>query len=354
MVYAENTLAFSQPASGVSHIFVSAESTLTFSQEVETTNPPLRASATDTLTFQQSVSVIRPVYLSVESTLGFTQSAYNSIKAESVESVLTFTQDVDVRQPIFVNATNYLVFGDSANPGQKVISRSVTSYLSFADYAAKTAQVLTASNHLHLSQEVDTRKFLEEPLQILYFSQVATCEKASPAYSTLSFGHLVDCFIVKVATLNHSLTFTQTASAFVADKSSWTGAPTLTRRDTTILTWPYAAPTLTVEVPAPEFDNQEAYNVRRVNRKSRGGTLDIYRDSNWPSVREFTFSFHYLTDEQRREILEFLNVSLGEEIGMLDFESRQWRGIILTPSSEIADAGPDKHGLGLAFEGELV
>jgi len=226
--------------------------------------------------------------------------------------------------------------------------------LSFSDHAAKITQILTASNHLHLSHEVDTRKFLEEPSQILYFSQVATAEQTSPASNTIDLEQLLSCYLVKLPSLTDTLTFTQSASAFIQDKSSWSEAPALTRRDTTVLTWPYAAPTLTVEIPAPEFNNQEKYNVRRVNRKSRGGTLDIFRDDSWPSVRNFDFQFEWLSDDQRVDILNFLDVSLGEEIGMLDFESRQWRGIILTPSSELADAGPCKHGVDLSFEGELV
>jgi hypothetical protein len=261
---------------------------------------------------------------------------------------------VNVRQPILVSVTSLLIFDDEVSTGQNVISRSVTSFLSFSDQAIKTALILTASNHLHLSHEVDTRKFHEKPSSILYFSHVATVEQTSPATSNLEFEQLLYCHIVKSPSLTDNLVFTQEASAVIQDKSQWTGAPTLVRRTTTVLTWPYDSPVLTIEIPVPEFNNQEKYNTRRVNRKSRGGTLDIFRDPSWPSVRNFDFSFEWLTDDQRYAMLDFLDRSLGEEIGMLDFESRQWRGIILTPSSEIADAGPSKHGIEIAFEGDLV
>ena len=53
-------------------------------------------------------------------------------------------------------------------------------------------------------------------------------------------------------------------------------------------------------------------------------------------------------------MFNFLENSLGLEIGLLDFESRQWKGFILTPSSALAEAKQNGFTMSLEFEGELV
>jgi len=153
--------------------------------------------------------------------------------------------------------------------------------------------------------------------------------------------------------VGNTLTFTQAASALIPDKSEWPRAPVLVHRSSTQLSYPFNAPTLIIELRNPEFNNQEMFTHQRINRKTRGGKLDIYRDESWPSIQKLDYKIGTLTDVQRVALLNFLDVTLGQEIRIIDFESRVWKALILTPASELADAGPDKHYVTLQFEVEL-
>jgi len=52
-------------------------------------------------------------------------------------------------------------------------------------------------------------------------------------------------------------------------------------------------------------------------------------------------------------MLTFLDDSLGKEVGLLDHESRQWRGIITTPAAQLAEVTIG-HNVSLEFQGALV
>ena len=268
-------------------------------------------------------------------------------------NALTFSQSVDVRRPINLSVENTLDFSHSATHASNVINVSVTSYLSFSQKAARVIPI-SVGNHLHLSHDVITTASAEDVEQWLYFSHTAVAELTKPTSSTLTFTQIAVCSAIRNLSVSNTLTFSQSASALIPDKNEWSEAPTLTRRSQTTLSWPFTSPTLTVNLRNPEFDNKEIFEHQRINRKSRSGTLDIYRDTAWPSVQKLDYTFAFLSDEQRVALLTFLDTALGQEIRIIDFESRQWKALCLTAPAELADAGPDRHHVTLQFEAEAV
>jgi len=121
------------------------------------------------------------------------------------------------------------------------------------------------------------------------------------------------------------------------------------------LTHPRVTPTLTLTLKNPEFGNSDVITFTKVDRQTRGGDRKFFADSNWGSTQSFELSIENVQSCKVTidEILEFLNTSLGEEIGLLDWEGRQWKGIIVAPESDVIPR-VGGHDVRILFEGELV
>ena len=124
---------------------------------------------------------------------------------------------------------------------------------------------------------------------------------------------------------------------------------------TLTLTWPYVTPTSTLVLRNPEFGNSESLAFTRIIRETRGGTLEVYGDPDWPQTTTLSITVDGLPGAIAEDFLQFLEDSLGQEIGLLDWENRQWRGIITTPDAEVTDHGKAcRRSITFEFEGETV
>jgi hypothetical protein len=85
----------------------------------------------------------------------------------------------------------------------------------------------------------------------------------------------------------------------------------------------------------PDFDNVERFETSRLNTKTRGGDLVLYRDPMWPVSTIFDWHFSYLSEKQTQDLLRFLDLSLGQDVTVTDFEGRTWVGVITTPAGEV-------------------
>lgn len=361
------------------------------------TNILLTIDLNNTLSLTQTVVKKGTLYVDASNQLDFTQQTKTSIHARSVVSNLNITQTLRLGGPIYAAASNSLIGEDSQidtdnifdidindsealddylnNLGlhqtvsvQKAIYNiSAINYLSLTHQAAP-AQFLSASNHIHLSHTTRTVLY-EEVVSQLKFNHNVLGSNVLWAEQELDFVHTVNVELVKNQTASNTLEFLSSVSYLVIDFCTYSpgiGAgsfdytpppvvsPTLVRRTTTVLTWPYTSPILTLELRNPNFDNTEQFEFRRINRRTKGGELDLFRDEDWPKVERVLMSFTWLSDTQRADLFYFLQKSLGQEIGLLDFESRQWKGFILTPTSAISEPKQHGHSVSLEFEGELV
>ena len=131
-------------------------------------------------------------------------------------------------------------------------------------------------------------------------------------------------------------------------------APTLGQGVLT-LTYPRVTPTLTLVLKNPEFGNLDVIRFTKVDRRTRGGDRKFFTDSGWGSTQSFELEITNVCDTTATidEILEFLNTSLGGEVGLLDWENRQWKGIIVAPETDVIPQ-VGGHTVRIIFEGELV
>lgn len=108
--------------------------------------------------------------------------------------------------------------------------------------------------------------------------------------------------------------------------------------------------TLSVTLRNPDFGNRESVQLRRINRKSRGGDLQIMRKANWPQTNIFEYQISNLKEEEKQAFLNFVRTSLGQQITMTDYEGRSWTGFILTPNEEAAEQGRKNNVIKFQFQ----
>lgn len=131
--------------------------------------------------------------------------------------------------------------------------------------------------------------------------------------------------------------------------------PTLVHSPTVTFTFPYVSPTTTIILPSPEFNNRDVLRIERVTRETRGKTLRTFRYSIWPKIRRLSLAFLGLAPDVAEDMKALLKASVGLELGYLDYESRQWKGLIINPDTAISQEGPNcADAIRIEFEGDLV
>ena len=114
------------------------------------------------------------------------------------------------------------------------------------------------------------------------------------------------------------------------------------------------AVTDSVMLRAPNLGNKDRLSFNRILRETRGGTLIVFADPIWPKIQTLVLTFSGLRSVQAQQLLAFLDRHLGEEVGLLDWEGRAWKGVVTTPTDPVVQDGLDSFSASLAFEGELV
>ncbi len=104
----------------------------------------------------------------------------------------------------------------------------------------------------------------------------------------------------------------------------------------------------------PEMDNRDRNAYTRVSEETRGGKLIVYADPDWPEVRTLAVTVVGLTETKVDELQTFMQDTLGEEIGITDWEGRLWKGIITNPGESATQDGKAMWTISFEFQGELL
>ena len=105
----------------------------------------------------------------------------------------------------------------------------------------------------------------------------------------------------------------------------------------------------------PLMDNEHQVQITRVSRQTRGLKRSVFRDSIWPKIESFRWTIPELTKAKRDSFFAFVVVSLGKQIRLTDFESRQWDGIISDPNEQSSQIRSScGYIISFTFEGTLV
>jgi hypothetical protein len=132
--------------------------------------------------------------------------------------------------------------------------------------------------------------------------------------------------------------------------------PPLGSRTTTILAYPYTTPTYSVSLRNPKFGNKQIQEIDVILRKTRGGEQVVGTEPTWLTTTYIEVSFEALTQAQRDDLIELLEASAGDEIKLIDWENRTWRGVIVSNPNEIVQVRDDgnSYEASFKFEGVLV
>ncbi len=115
-----------------------------------------------------------------------------------------------------------------------------------------------------------------------------------------------------------------------------------------------AAPADIVILRKPEFGNKDRLQFNRISRETRGGTLVVFADPMWPKTQTLVLTFAALKPFQAFNLQRFMETYIGLEIGLMDWEGRQWTGVIINPNDPVVQDSKYSFTGSFEFEGQLV
>jgi hypothetical protein len=118
---------------------------------------------------------------------------------------------------------------------------------------------------------------------------------------------------------------------------------------------PYlGVPTSEVILRNPELDNRDRNAYTRVNEETRGGKLVVFADPTWPHIRTLAVTIVGLKETDVDALQTFMQATVGQEIGLTDWEGRLWKGYITNPNEPAVQDGRAMWTVSFLFEGEML
>lgn len=268
----------------------------------------------------------------------------------NITNQLNLGQTVTLGRDVNISIVSALNLGQTVTVRQAIINVSVSSILVLNQFAGRQVDA-SATSTLSLSQSV-YRTHTETVESELILDQSAVGVVESPQVSVLTLGQTVSVSIERAREITQELDLGQFAFAVLirpgttclyapvlSGSTMPATLPTLTPQSYITLTYPYVSPTFTVNLRAPKFGDECRLASSWVRERSRSGELIAYADPAWPKTETVSIQFEALSQDQATDLLAMLHESLGQEVGYLDYEGRQRRGIIITPTAEILQLG---------------
>ena len=349
---AGSTLTFSQEAAGfITHEYeLDAESWLEDLDQSASTVNVFNRTAASTIELSQSHIVARPWYLSAESVLQETHQEFIPGTIEIIEVTTGLDSSASVITVLNRAASSTLAVGQQAG-------------FSFEEPGGI---FVSAVNTLDLDQNAWITQ-LGQAASALSLTQSATVQKGPQLGSQLDLGQAAGVTVVRNRAVDSEMGLEQAATYILVKHGAVelfdyapAGLPPL-QGPFPGVTSPFSliypaegSPTDTIELRPPDFGNKDRLSFDRINRESRGGTLTIFADPNWPKVQTLALTFPSLRRTEACELIRFIREHLGLEIKLSDWEQRVWKGVITTPDEPVIQDGKDQFSAGFEFEGELL
>lgn len=105
---------------------------------------------------------------------------------------------------------------------------------------------------------------------------------------------------------------------------------------------------------APLFGNTDELSFQRVNRRSRGGDLIIYRDNEWPATETLRLQFDFPCQSDADRLLNVIRQTIGRYIEYTDHEDTVWTGVITNPDTTRVQSGRHTFNVEVVIEVELA
>lgn len=330
-------------------------------------------TSSDSLVFAEDVQVeVERAALNklVDDTIVFDQEASAITVREffaSVEDELVFEQSATGGGPVYVSVGHTLNFVQDEEGRRGVANVFATDTIAFTQRVGRTLSV-DVDQTLNLTDDGERRNIILHNLGLLQQIVVGKGPMASDVLNlqqTATRNAILNRTIAQPLGIIQSLTYYVIRPCTYQQYTPFVGAtgdtdyppptqivPTLGTATLT-LTYPYVGPTQTLVLRNPAFQDRDRLSFSRINRETRGGTLILFSDPKWPKTQTLVLQVDGLKQSQVAELLTFLEDSLGQEIGLLDWEGRSWRGIIVNPDTPITHVSRQDRSVELQFQGEL-
>jgi len=329
----ESTVVFGQTAVGLLDRLVDASNTITFAQSADVVDT-LLVDAASSITFTDTASAVSDVLVDAASTLSFSQVATGrNLHAQAVDTV-QFAQTAAGMGDAH-RASDVLIFAQSADVP------------------------LGAVSVFNLTQSADP---VREPASQFAFNNIAFTQTAArlidhpvSAVSTISFQQSV---LFLTDGVNNECFYTP----FIGEGAAGNPTPppaTLSDPDDAGFTKGLQLRFPAGDTPSELVTLDRSMNIGnidrlgfdRINRESRGGTLNVFADSQWPRVETLLFTASAICEEDVGLVLDFIESHVGEEIGLMSHEGRLWRGFVTNPTEVVVQDRQDSYTVNIEFEG---
>ena len=382
-----NTLSFTQNADSQQIFLRPASSTLNFMQMgmccidipvLASNTLTLSGTAGRTMEFSGShVLVLASVVLHLNivndrvpcgSTLNLVQYAQVADHRHP-EHDLSLIQTVDIQFPIKPNVHQLLgITQHTSTPHRQFVTQNL----------GITQELNTPLAPQHVSH---TLNFIQDaPIgrteSMLNFVQSVQFSKSLTARNTMNLTHTMSRIMIYNRTITHdnvvghALTWYEDSPCGRKQYTPFQGENTIPLdvsppkdtlgdpqgEDSTFkLYQPYlGVHTSEVELRQPELDNRDRNAFSRVSQETRGGKLLVFADPIWPKVRTMAVTIVGLTEAQVDEFQSFMLETVGQEIGLTDWEGRIWKGFITNPNDQATQDGKARWTITFEFEGEIL
>ncbi len=197
--------------------------------------------------------------------------------------------------------------------------------------------------------------------ETLTFVETLTIDKIKGPSEKLTFSDSIICNKTLNRTFSETLVFKDSIIRLPNPgnesvcSEGYVPSPVLGSAKSIALTYPYASPSTTILLRDPKFGNTDTLNTNTRYKRTRSGQLSVVRGQHWPTIELLKVSFEALTEQQASDFRNFISLSAAFEIGYLDQESRQWRGLLTNPVLETSPVGIGcQYTLSFEFRGRLA
>jgi hypothetical protein len=328
----------------------------------------------DTIDFEQTVFQFNAIAdrQVPENTINFTQEViWTNLGNMQVADTINFTQTVRqnlLKQDLTQNMS--LQSNVSWCKGVNWTPYELTDTIEFLQHLSNQGALeVSVSDTINFSQSVTDKG--NTIVHVINFNQSVSVGKGYLLSSKISFDHSLDTeslFLRVVEDANfvqHAMTYYFDDGCGKKQYQQYTGegsaagvGPQRLTFDANMAVESISTGDILV-LRNPETDDKDRIGFNRINRETRGGELNVFGDPGWAKVNTLLFTIVALADGTKsncpdviRELLEFFQDNLGQEIYLHDWTGTSWRGVVTTPNETATE---DKNGwwtIAFEFEGE--
>lgn len=364
---ANNALTFAHTVATGRLVPVSADNTLTLTGVAGQTFELSRAQALSITGIVNHLNIAGD-RLPTGSVLNFTQLV-EITGLSNVEHDLGLTQTVNILFPIKPVVTHILGIGHHTSTPYREFIADGLDLGSRVDIPLPTQSI---THTLNLVQDVpvgnaeNTLNFV----QTVLFSKSLTAFSVMALVSDMSRVMIYDRTLTHNDVVGHALTWLEDSPCGRKQYTPFQGENTIPMdvsppsntlldpqgEDATFkLYQPYlGVHTSEVELRQPELDNRDRNAFSRVSQETRGGKLLVFADPTWPRIRTLAVTIVGLTETKVNEFQAFLQSTVGQVIGLTDWEGRLWKGFITNPNEQATQDGKERWTVTFEFEGETL